>query len=600
MPDRGYRQGEWTCSRCSRHSATRRASRCIASSRARPAAARRDRARRPARPPRQHRPPAPRAPPRGRPGRGRAGAPRHGRPARSTSTRSRRARPGLGFDPPSYTLLAGLLAALAERVGADGDEPTEIGPGVGRRSRAAAPARARASKALAGRDERLGFDPRPRPTGDDHRHRVPALPVPGAGRGLPRAGVQPPPRHLRRRRRRRSAGEASRTSRRCTTATRAGSPSRSGILTMPEFSCSEAHAMIALTDTATTKVKELIEAEGQPELFLRVAVRPGGCSGMSYEMFFDSEKRRRRHRDRRTARSRSSSTRPAPSTSTARRSTTRTASRAPGSRSTTRTRSAPAAAASRSRRPTVAPLRRGCDAEPRPSERARPHLVLTERAVEARGDRAARVDAEEPGLAREVPRGDGRRRRRSCGGSCRSRRARCRRGPGRSSTSGSRLSSTGPQYCDWHRAGVANITATGLPLPITVSSDMVCSGHIGIARADRVDAERVRRSSATRRWARPRRWSARRLAPSPGTRTAASRRRDPRRRPRCLPCRRRVSDDVHAAPFRADRPRAAWCRRSRVGFVPVRRDRDRRRPPGRRTLPSPSIANAKRCGVLDA
>jgi iron-sulfur cluster assembly accessory protein len=48
--------------------------------------------------------------------------------------------------------------------------------------------------------------------------------------------------------------------------------------------------MIALTDTATVKVKELMEAEGQPELYLRVAVRPGGCSGMSYEMFFDTEK----------------------------------------------------------------------------------------------------------------------------------------------------------------------------------------------------------------------------------------------------------------------------------------------------------------------
>jgi len=48
--------------------------------------------------------------------------------------------------------------------------------------------------------------------------------------------------------------------------------------------------MIALTDTATTKVKELLDAEGQPELFLRVAVRPGGCSGYSYEMFFDSER----------------------------------------------------------------------------------------------------------------------------------------------------------------------------------------------------------------------------------------------------------------------------------------------------------------------
>src|SRR6476620_10712511 len=48
--------------------------------------------------------------------------------------------------------------------------------------------------------------------------------------------------------------------------------------------------MIVLTETATTKVRELLEAEDQPELSLRVAVRPGGCSGMSYEMFFDSEK----------------------------------------------------------------------------------------------------------------------------------------------------------------------------------------------------------------------------------------------------------------------------------------------------------------------
>ena len=48
--------------------------------------------------------------------------------------------------------------------------------------------------------------------------------------------------------------------------------------------------MITLTDTARDKVKELIEAEGNPELFLRVAVRPGGCSGLSYEMFFDSDK----------------------------------------------------------------------------------------------------------------------------------------------------------------------------------------------------------------------------------------------------------------------------------------------------------------------
>jgi len=47
--------------------------------------------------------------------------------------------------------------------------------------------------------------------------------------------------------------------------------------------------MLTITDTASTKVKELIEAEGNPELALRVAVRPGGCSGLSYEMFFDTD-----------------------------------------------------------------------------------------------------------------------------------------------------------------------------------------------------------------------------------------------------------------------------------------------------------------------
>lgn len=47
--------------------------------------------------------------------------------------------------------------------------------------------------------------------------------------------------------------------------------------------------MITVTDTAAVKVKDLIEAEGEDGLALRVAVRPGGCSGFSYEMFFDSE-----------------------------------------------------------------------------------------------------------------------------------------------------------------------------------------------------------------------------------------------------------------------------------------------------------------------
>jgi iron-sulfur cluster assembly accessory protein len=47
--------------------------------------------------------------------------------------------------------------------------------------------------------------------------------------------------------------------------------------------------VITLTDTAASKVKELLEAEGATDLALRVAVRPGGCSGFSYEMFFDGD-----------------------------------------------------------------------------------------------------------------------------------------------------------------------------------------------------------------------------------------------------------------------------------------------------------------------
>ncbi|MEO6570327.1 MAG: iron-sulfur cluster insertion protein ErpA [Ilumatobacteraceae bacterium] len=47
--------------------------------------------------------------------------------------------------------------------------------------------------------------------------------------------------------------------------------------------------MITLTDTAASKVKQLLADEGAADLALRVAVRPGGCSGFSYEMFFDGD-----------------------------------------------------------------------------------------------------------------------------------------------------------------------------------------------------------------------------------------------------------------------------------------------------------------------
>ena len=47
--------------------------------------------------------------------------------------------------------------------------------------------------------------------------------------------------------------------------------------------------MVTLTEEATKKVTELLAQETE-DMALRVAVRPGGCSGFSYEMYFDTDK----------------------------------------------------------------------------------------------------------------------------------------------------------------------------------------------------------------------------------------------------------------------------------------------------------------------
>ncbi len=44
---------------------------------------------------------------------------------------------------------------------------------------------------------------------------------------------------------------------------------------------------IALTDHAALKVRALLDQEGRDDLRLRVAVQPGGCSGLQYQLFFD-------------------------------------------------------------------------------------------------------------------------------------------------------------------------------------------------------------------------------------------------------------------------------------------------------------------------
>ncbi|MPZ28049.1 MAG: iron-sulfur cluster insertion protein ErpA [Micromonosporaceae bacterium] len=49
----------------------------------------------------------------------------------------------------------------------------------------------------------------------------------------------------------------------------------------------QASQAVVLTDIAATKVKALLEQEGRDDLRLRIAVQPGGCSGLRYQLFFD-------------------------------------------------------------------------------------------------------------------------------------------------------------------------------------------------------------------------------------------------------------------------------------------------------------------------
>ena len=47
--------------------------------------------------------------------------------------------------------------------------------------------------------------------------------------------------------------------------------------------------MITLTENAAGKVKELLAEEGRNDIALRVAVQPGGCSGLRYAMYLDDQ-----------------------------------------------------------------------------------------------------------------------------------------------------------------------------------------------------------------------------------------------------------------------------------------------------------------------
>jgi iron-sulfur cluster assembly accessory protein len=59
-------------------------------------------------------------------------------------------------------------------------------------------------------------------------------------------------------------------------------------VTSPQTSESaETATGIVLSDAAAVKAKALLDQEGRDDLRLRVAVQPGGCSGLRYQLFFD-------------------------------------------------------------------------------------------------------------------------------------------------------------------------------------------------------------------------------------------------------------------------------------------------------------------------
>ncbi len=57
-------------------------------------------------------------------------------------------------------------------------------------------------------------------------------------------------------------------------------------MTVQNESTTKTHGVI-LTEAAATKAKSLLDQEGRDDLTLRIAVQPGGCAGLRYNLFFD-------------------------------------------------------------------------------------------------------------------------------------------------------------------------------------------------------------------------------------------------------------------------------------------------------------------------
>lgn len=65
-----------------------------------------------------------------------------------------------------------------------------------------------------------------------------------------------------------------------------GVPGRRYTESMSETITMPAH-QVSITDAAREKVRKLLDQEGRDDLRLRIAVQPGGCSGLIYQLFFD-------------------------------------------------------------------------------------------------------------------------------------------------------------------------------------------------------------------------------------------------------------------------------------------------------------------------
>ncbi|MEV6558441.1 iron-sulfur cluster assembly accessory protein [Nocardia sp. NPDC051756] len=57
-------------------------------------------------------------------------------------------------------------------------------------------------------------------------------------------------------------------------------------MTVQNETATETHGAV-LTDAAASKAKALLDQEGRDDLALRIAVQPGGCAGLRYQLFFD-------------------------------------------------------------------------------------------------------------------------------------------------------------------------------------------------------------------------------------------------------------------------------------------------------------------------